>query len=261
MMSRTVSALLVVSLLSGVTIAAQPHSNVIRPKQVDAKVNGCRVSEPGEYTATAGDLIELEYTFPVVPATMPTEVDRKTDKGAIYTSTLGIRNLIVPNMVGTQTYLFYFEAKHEGTGTAFLVVDDVEYEYRFEVSKSTSNAPGVADGQGDENQHRPPLEAKLYVEVDADLEISCQFQLSGGNDQAFQNSEYRYAVLDQHGLQVDGALSIKTVLRAILLPQNMRSVTDPTDAIFNAGELQPGQKYYLVIAVRNLIGLAEFMAP
>ena len=71
----------------------------------------------------------LEYTFPIVPTTIPKAVARETDRGAIYPSKLGIRNLIVPNMVGTGTYLFYFEARHEGSGKAFVVVDDVKYEY------------------------------------------------------------------------------------------------------------------------------------
>ncbi len=137
MFARAAFALLLIGLLHCVALAdktEKPSGNVIRPKRVDAKVKGCRVSEPGRYRATAGDLIELEYTFPIVPTTIPKVVDREWDKGAIYGSKLGIRHLIVPNMVGTGTYLFYFEAKHEGSGTAIVVIDDVEYEYQFEVA-------------------------------------------------------------------------------------------------------------------------------
>ena len=132
---RAISTMLVVGLLCSVALADEPKGNVIRPKKVDAKVKGCQVSEPGKYRATAGDLIELEYTFPIVPSAIPMKVDLETDKGAIYSSKLGIRNLIVPNMVGTGTYLFYFEAKHKGKGTAFVLIDDVKYEYGFEVSE------------------------------------------------------------------------------------------------------------------------------
>jgi hypothetical protein len=136
MMIRAVSVILMIGLLCGVAFAEMPRGNVIRPKKVDAKVKGCQVSEPGKYQATAGDLIELEYTFPIYPAAMPKKVDRKTDKGAIYTSKLGIRNLIVPKLIGTGTYVFCFEARLEGTGTAFVVIDDVKYEYSFKVSEA-----------------------------------------------------------------------------------------------------------------------------
>jgi len=135
MMSRAVFVILVSALLCGVALADGPRSNVIRPRKIDANIKGCQVSEPGKYRATAGDLIELEYTFPIVPSAIPMKVDLETDKGAIYSSKLGIRNLIVPSFVGTGTYLFYCEAKHEGKGTAYVVIDDVKDEYGFEVSE------------------------------------------------------------------------------------------------------------------------------
>jgi uncharacterized membrane protein len=69
---------------------------------------------------------------------MPDEVRRETDKGATYISELGIRHLIVPELVGTGTYVFYFEAKHKGKGTAFVVIDKVKYEYVFEVEEPKS---------------------------------------------------------------------------------------------------------------------------
>lgn len=115
----------------------RPFPNVIRPKKVDAKVKGCKVSEPGKYQATQGDLIELEYTYPVVPEAMPDQVNQETDKGAIYTANLGIRRLQVPGFVGTQTYVFYFEARDKGRGIAYIVIDEVKYEYAFEVSEQT----------------------------------------------------------------------------------------------------------------------------
>ena len=138
MMFRVISVVTLIGLFCSVGMAEQPRGNVIRPKKVDAKVKGCQVSEPGKYRATAGDLIELEYTFPVVPGAIPKVVDREWDRGAIYGSRLGIRNLIVPNMVGTGTYLFYFEARHKGSGTAILQIDDVEYTYNFEVAEAPS---------------------------------------------------------------------------------------------------------------------------
>ena len=125
-MLRAISIVVVIGLCCRATLAEEPQGSVIRPKRVDAKVKGCQVSEPGKYRATAGALIELEYTFPIVPSAIPKAIDRKWDKGAVYGSKLGIRYLIVPNMVGTGTYLFYFEARHEGSGTAIMVIDDVK---------------------------------------------------------------------------------------------------------------------------------------
>ena len=135
MMSRALSVMLAIGLLCGVACADPPFSHVIRPRRVDADVKGCLISEPGEYRASVGDLIEVEYSFPVAPQTVPKKVDQETDKGAIYTSKLGIRNLIVPKIIGTGTYLFYFDAKHEGKGTAFVVIDGVKYAFGFEVAE------------------------------------------------------------------------------------------------------------------------------
>lgn len=135
MMLRAISTVLVAGLLCIAARAEEPCCNVIRPQKVDAEVKGCQVSEPGDYEATAGDLIELEYTFPIVPTTIPKTVARETDRGAMFPSKLGIRNLIVPRLVGTGTYLFYFEARFKGAGTATVVVDGVKYNYRFEVAE------------------------------------------------------------------------------------------------------------------------------
>lgn len=136
MLSRLASGIAVVVLVCSVAQADEPSGNVIRPKEVDAKVPGCSISEPGDYQATAGDLIEIEYRFPIVPTATPQSVDRKWDRGAIYPSRLGIRQLIVPNMVGAGTYLFYFKAKHAGSGTAIVIIDGERYEYRFQVAAS-----------------------------------------------------------------------------------------------------------------------------
>jgi len=136
MMFRMISGVLVTCLICAATFAEEPSGSVIRPKKVDAEVKGCQVSEPGTYQAVAGSLIELEYSFPVTPATVPKVVDRDWDKGAIYGSVLGIRHLIVPRLVGTGTYVFYFEAKHAGSGTAMVVVDKTTYTYVFEVAEA-----------------------------------------------------------------------------------------------------------------------------
>lgn len=49
--------------------------NVLRPVQVDGNVKGTKISKPGKYRACVGDLIELEYSYPVVPGAIPKKVD------------------------------------------------------------------------------------------------------------------------------------------------------------------------------------------
>lgn len=115
--------------------------------------------------------------------------------------------------------------------------------------------------QAQDKKTPPPLDAKLRVKVGAKLEVSCQFFLPGMADQSFENTEYRYAVLDKDGNQVDDALKIKLPLRTISLPKNQRSVTDETDATIAADKLKSGEEYYFVVSVRNLTGLAKFKAP
>jgi hypothetical protein len=141
MMFRVISGALVMYLICSAAFAEELRGFVIRPRKVDAKVKGCQVSEPGTYQATTGSLIELEYVFPVTPLTVPKVVDREWDKGAIHGSDLGIRNLIVPRLVGTGTYAFYFEAKHAGSGTAIVVIDKTKYTYVFEVAEGQQKKP------------------------------------------------------------------------------------------------------------------------
>ncbi len=49
----------------------------VRPAQEKAKVDGCRIARPGNYTVAVGELIELDYTYPVVPAAIPKKVEFK----------------------------------------------------------------------------------------------------------------------------------------------------------------------------------------
>lgn len=107
----------------------------------------------------------------------------------------------------------------------------------------------------------PPLDAKLRVKIGTKLEPSAQFLLPGTVDQSFENSEYRYAILDKDGNQVDDALIFKEPHRTINLPKSERSVTDSTDATIRVDKLTKGEEYYFVLSVRNLTGLAKFKVP
>ena len=120
---------------------------------------------------------------------------------------------------------------------------------------------GMNSTRAEEKKALPPLDAVLSVKLDAKLNISCLFTLPGKMDQSFGNGEYRCAVLDKNGVQVEGALIYKVPLRTISLPKNKRSVTDATDAELVTAKLEKGEQYYFVVSVRNLTGLAKFEAP
>jgi hypothetical protein len=108
----------------------------VRPMLDKAKVAGCKIAKPGDYEVTVGDLIELDYTYPVAPTVIPKKVDfKQTLIGAVAKSPLGFRTVTTPKLVGTGTIAFYFEAKKEGTDTVTLIIDGAEYGYKFKVVK------------------------------------------------------------------------------------------------------------------------------
>jgi hypothetical protein len=107
---------------------------VVRPKQAKAKVDGCRIAEPKAYTVKVGDVIELDYGYPVVPGAFPKKVSiKQTAGGAVEESPLGIRMVSVPMLLGASTIGFFLEAKEAGQETVTIVIDDNEYEYAFTV--------------------------------------------------------------------------------------------------------------------------------
>jgi hypothetical protein len=120
----------------------------------------------------------------------------------------------------------------------------------------------VSATRGGENPALPPLDATLQVKVaPTTLELSCQFDHPGKVDQSFSNEEYRYAVLDKNGIQVEEALNFRQPIRFISLPKAKKSITDATDARIIKEKLKSGEEYFLVVSVRNLTGLARFKAP
>jgi hypothetical protein len=111
------------------------QGTVYRPVQVDAALKGCQIAKPGDHHVCTGDLIELDYSYPIVPAALPTKVSfKQTLGGAIKPSPLGIR-LVNSTLIGASTIAFYFEAVKPGKETITILIDDKEYEFRFEVKK------------------------------------------------------------------------------------------------------------------------------
>ncbi len=138
MVARTTLAFLCLSsFMMPATLATDGVKGItVRPKQENAKVQGCKIAAPGNYETNVGDLIELDYTYPVVPEAIPKQVDSKeTLTGAVAKSSLGFRMVTTPKMVGVTTIAFYFEAKKQGEDTVTLSIDESEYTYKFTVTK------------------------------------------------------------------------------------------------------------------------------
>jgi hypothetical protein len=108
----------------------------VRPAQEKAKVEGCKVAKPGDYEIAVGDLIELDYTYPIVPTALPNKAEFTiTLIGAVVGSPIGTRLVTTPKMVGASTIAFYFDAKKEGEDTVTLKIDTATYVYNFKVVK------------------------------------------------------------------------------------------------------------------------------
>jgi hypothetical protein len=132
---RASSCLLVVAMAAMSAFAADGvHGTVVRPRTVAAKVEGCRIAAARDYKVGVGDVIELDYGYPVVPGAMPKKVSiKQTPGGAVDAAPLGIRLVTTPGLLGASTIGFFLEAKEAGEKTVTLVIDDNEYEYSFTV--------------------------------------------------------------------------------------------------------------------------------
>jgi hypothetical protein len=125
------------ALFAAVAVAADGvKGRTVRPLQEKAKVAGCKIAKPGSYEVAVEDLIELDYTYPVVPTAIPNKVDHKQPaSGSVVKSELGFRTVSTPRLLGTGTIAFYFEAKKEGEDKITVIIDENEYEYTFKVVK------------------------------------------------------------------------------------------------------------------------------
>ncbi|HEV3303729.1 MAG TPA: hypothetical protein VG055_29015 [Planctomycetaceae bacterium] len=95
---------------------------------------GCKIADQKVYSVKVGDVIELDYTYPVVPNAMPKKVSiKQTFGGAIDLSPIGVRMVVAPRLVGASTIGFFLDAKETGKETVTLVIDANEYEYTFAV--------------------------------------------------------------------------------------------------------------------------------
>jgi len=88
--------------------------------------------------------------------------------------------------------------------------------------------------------------------------VELTFTNKADMEQKLTNADYRIAVLNKDGEQVEGALTVTAEMRAITLKG--QSTLDRPGVFVQKGRLEPGQDYYLVVVVRNLVGHVRFTA-
>ncbi len=115
---------------------------VLEPKMVEAKVTNCKVTAPGPYKTELGALIELSYIYPVALApphnATPKEVRlvfAGAGPNAVAESKLGIRQVLVPGLMGGAQIKAYLVAEASGTSAVEFMIDKQAYRYEFEVSR------------------------------------------------------------------------------------------------------------------------------
>lgn len=101
-----------------------------------------------------------------------------------------------------------------------------------------------------------PISAKGGI-VPLDLQF---FNNTATADQTFRNEEYRFEILNKDGMQIKAALTPRTIEREIVLKKDFKSTSDQPEVSLVAGKLKASEEYYLVVSVRNLIGLSKFKA-
>lgn len=129
------------------------NTNIIRPVLVDGEVDGTQIAKPGEYQATVGDLIELEYSYPTVPTAVPKELSSSSSVQSVVESAGVAKEVIVPGLTGSSKKAFCFRATSEGTSEVTLILDGNQYQYSITVE-------GAAEGEEAEGRPNEPTSCK-----------------------------------------------------------------------------------------------------
>jgi len=140
---------------------------------------------------------------------------------------------------------------------------------RFSVAAALAGfallATGVAHSQ--DAKDKPKLGSMRLVVVLKDKEISLKekqyplvivFQSTTFKEQRFKRSEYFFAVLDKHGVQVENAVFLDDEDKEIVLKAGRTE--DTPKVVLNPHGLQAGQEYQLICVVRNLASAVKFTA-
>ena len=115
---------------------AQANTSIVRPLMVDGNVGGTQIAKPGSYQITAGDLLELEYTYPVVPAAMPKELNSTSSDSNVLSADGTAKTVVVPGLMGAGKKAFCFRATNAGTSNVTIMIDGNEYQYSITVDRA-----------------------------------------------------------------------------------------------------------------------------
>ena len=102
---------------------------------VDGKVGGTQIAKPGDYRAKVGDVLELEYSYPVIPAAMPKELKSTSSDNDV----LGAdspKTVVVPGLMGAGKKAFCFRATKAGSSNVSITIDSNEYHYSITVDRA-----------------------------------------------------------------------------------------------------------------------------
>jgi hypothetical protein len=114
--------------------AQNSGATIIRPAKVDAKIEGTSIAEPGDYAINIGDLVDLGYTYPVVPAAIPKKLSFKlSEDGILQPCDPTVFDVVTPELVGSGSKTFCYKAVDSGRVSLTLTIDENSYDYSFDV--------------------------------------------------------------------------------------------------------------------------------
>ena len=126
------------TMIPSVPLSAQDKTPaIIRPFMVESKVAGAEIAKPGAYTVSVGDVLELEYSYSVTPQAIPKKLDSTiSESGALSTTDVVVKNIVVPGLAGNSATAFCFRAIEAGTESITLFIDGNEYHYSIAVERA-----------------------------------------------------------------------------------------------------------------------------
>ncbi len=113
--------------LGGLTPAALNDENL---QGVDGSLtriekNGGNAGTEDKIHVKVGDVIEIDWTYPIVPASLPTKVKASSDNEAV--TKTDIRRIVRPKLVGTGTLGAFFKAAKIGKATLTFEISSGEH--------------------------------------------------------------------------------------------------------------------------------------
>jgi hypothetical protein len=133
-------AVLLIVLISvagfGNQVQGQQNPSIVRPLLVDAKVDGTQIAKQGDYRVAVGDLLELQYSYPVIPAAIPKQLSSTSSEGDVLSSDGNAKTVVVPGLMGAGYKAFCFRAMKVGTANVTIAIDGHDYQYSVTVENT-----------------------------------------------------------------------------------------------------------------------------